>query len=276
MIKIGDYNTLKVIRETSIGLYLDDGAEGILLPKRFVPENTKVDDELQIFLYHDKENRIIATTQKPIGKVGDIVLLRCVTSTPLGAYLDNGLMKDLFIPKSNQVHVMVPDLSYLIMIYLDNVSDRLVGTERLDPFLKNDELHVKVNDAVDLLVYRKTQIGYQMIINNKHLGLLHQNEIYRDIKIGDRFKGFIKKILPDHKIDVVAGKQGFKRIEDEAEKIIRMLEEQDGYLPYHDKSDPETIYAIFGMSKKTFKMTVGGLYRQKKIVLEKEGIRLNR
>ncbi len=275
MIKIGEYNTLKVVRETSIGLYLEDGAEGILLPKRFVPEGTKVEDELQVYLYHDKENRIIATTQRPIGTVGEFVLLKCVTSTPQGAYLDNGLMKDLFIPKSNQVHVMIADLEYLIMIYLDNVSGRLVGTERLDPFLNNEVLTVKANDQVDLLVYRKTQIGYQMIINNRHQGLLHQNEIYREIKIGDRFKGFIKSILPGNKIDVVAGRQGFKRVEDESEKILRMLQEQEGYLPYHDKTDPDTIYSVFGMSKKTFKMTVGGLYRQKKILLEKEGIRLS-
>ncbi len=274
MIKIGEFNTLKVIRNTSIGMYLDDGADGILLPKRFVSENTNVDDLITVFVYHDKENRLIATTQKPIGIVGDIVLLRCVSATPQGAYLDNGLMKDLFIPRSNQIHRMANDSFYLIKIYLDNISGKLVGTERLDPFLDNVTLTVGINDEVDLLVYRKTEIGYQMIINNIHLGLLHQNEVYRIIKIGDRFKGFIKTILPGNKIDVVAGKQGFIRTEGEGDKIIRLLKEHEGYLPYHDKSDPEMIYSFFEMSKKTFKMTIGILYKQKKILLEKEGIRL--
>ncbi|MEP7266571.1 MAG: S1-like domain-containing RNA-binding protein [Saprospiraceae bacterium] len=275
MIKIGEFNTLKVIRNTSIGMYLDDGADGILLPKRFVSKNTNVDDLITVFVYHDKENRLIATTQKPIGTVGDIVLLRCVSATPQGAYLDNGLMKDLFIPRSNQIHRMANDSFYLIKIYLDNISGKLVGTERLDPFLDNVTLTVGINDEVDLLVYRKTEIGYQMIINNIHLGLLHQNEVYRIIKIGDQFKGFIKTILPGNKIDVVAGKQGFTRTEGEGGKIIRLLKEHEGYLPYHDKSDPEMIYSFFEMSKKTFKMTIGILYKQKKILLEKEGIRLS-
>jgi len=274
MIKVGEYNTLKVIREVAFGVYLDDGAEGILLPKRFMPEGVKVGDELSVFLYHDGEDRLIATTQKPKGILGDIVKLRCISITPQGAFLDNGLMKDIFVPKSKQQRGMIPNGEYLVKIYLDEQTGRLAATEKIESFLSNDELTVKVLDEVGITVYRRTDIGYVVIINNIHTGVLHHNEIYRDITAGDRFKGFIKKIYPDNKIDVVAGKSGYNRVEDEAQKILRLLNENNGYLPYYDKSDPEEIYSFFAMSKKTFKMTVGNLYREKKISLEKTGIKL--
>ena len=274
MIKVGEYNTLKVIREVAFGVYLDDGAEGILLPKRFMPEGAKIGDELNVFLYHDGEDRLIATTQKPKGILGDIVKLRCITVTPQGAFLDNGLMKDLFVPKSKQQRGMIPNGEYLVKIYLDEQTGRLAATEKIESFLSNDDLTVKVLDEVDLTVYRRTDIGYVVIINNIHTGVLHHNEIYRDITAGDKFKGFIKKIYSDNRIDVAAGKPGYNRVEDETEKILRLLKESNGFLPYHDKSDPDEIYSVFAMSKKTFKMTVGNLYRQKTISLEKDGIRL--
>ena len=281
MIKVGEYNILKVIREVDFGLYLDDGAEGILLPKRFVPANTKIGDEVKVFLYHDGEDRLIATTQQPKGVLGDIVKLRAVSVTEHGAFLDNGLMKDLFVPKSKQQLNMIPNGEYLVKIYLDEQTGRLAATEKLEPFLSNEELTVKELEVVDLLVYRRTDIGYVCIINNQHTGVLHHNEIYRNITAGDRFTGFIKKIYPEDKandlryrIDLSAGKPGYNRVEDETGKILRLLNENDGFLPYHDKSDPEAIYAVFGMSKKTFKMTTGNLYKQRKISFEKDGIKL--
>ncbi|MFN8306272.1 MAG: S1-like domain-containing RNA-binding protein [Ferruginibacter sp.] len=274
MIKVGEYNTLKVLREVDFGVYLDDGGNGILLPKRFVPPGVKTGDELTVFLYHDGEGRLIATTQQPKGILGDIVKLRAVSVTPQGAFLDNGLMKDLFVPKSQQFQSMIPNGEYLVKIYLDEQTGRLAATEKFDSSLGNDPLTVKELELVDLLVYRRTDIGYVVIINNKHTGVLHHNEIYRNIGVGDRFTGFIKKIYPDNKIDVAAGKPGYQRVEDESEKILRLLKENNGYLPYYDKSDPEEIYSFFGMSKKTFKMTVGNLYRQRKISLEKTGIKL--
>lgn len=274
MIKVGEYNTLKVLREVAFGVYLDDGAEGILLPKRFVPAGVKTGDELNVFLYHDGEDRLIATTQQPKGILGDIVKLRCISVTPQGAFLDNGLMKDIFVPKSKQQRGMIPQGEYLVKIYLDEQTGRLAATEKIEAFLSNDSLTVKVLDEVNLTVYRRTDIGYVMIINNLHTGVLHHNEIYRNITAGDQFKGFIKKIYPDNKIDVAAGKSGYNRVEDEAQKILRLLQENNGYLPYYDKSDPDEIYDFFGMSKKTFKMTVGNLYKQKKISLEKTGIKL--
>ena len=271
---MGEYNTLKVIKEKTMGVFLDDGDIGILLPKRFVPEGTTIGDELKVFLYHDGEDRPIATTQQPYGVLGDIVKLKVVSVAPHGAFLDWGLMKDLFVPKSGQINFMRPNGEYLVKIVMDEQTGRLAATEKIEKFLSNEELTVKELEPVELIVYRKTEIGYVTIINNKHTGILHFNEIYRDIKIGDKFPGFIKKILPENKIDVAAGKQGYQRVEDEAQKILRLLKENNGYLPYHDKSSPEEIYSFFSMSKKTFKMTTGNLYRQKLIEFTQTGIKL--
>jgi uncharacterized protein len=275
MVKMGEYNVMKVVKEKSMGVFLDDGDAGILLPKRFVPPGTKTGDELKVFLYHDGEDRPIATTQKPFGVLGDIVKLKVVSITNQGAFLDWGLMKDLFIPKSKMKNYMIPNGEYLVKIVMDEKTGRLAATEKLEAFLSNENLTVKEKDLVDLIVYRRTDIGYEVIINNIHKGILHNNEIYRNIAIGDRFKGFIKNILPENKIDVAAGKPGYNRVEDETEKIIRLLKENDGYLPYHDKSSPEEIYSFFAMSKKTFKMATGNLYKQHKISFTKTGIELN-
>ncbi len=281
MASVGEYNLMKVIRSVDFGVYLDDGAEGILLPKRFVPTGTAIGDELKVFLYHDGEDRVIATTQEPKGVLGDIVKMRAVTITPQGAFLDMGLMKDIFVPKSKQVMGMRPNGDYLVKIYLDEQTGRIAATEKLEPYLSNEEITVKELDVVDLIVYRRSDIGYVCIINNVHTGVLHFNEIYRNIQVGDKFKGFIKKIYPESndkddrfRIDVAAGKPGYGRVEDEAEKVLRLLRENSGYLPYYDKSSPDDIYDFFGMSKKTFKMTTGNLYRQRKISLEKTGIKL--
>lgn len=274
MVKVGDYNVLRVLREVDFGFYLDDGAEGILLPKRFVPEGLAPGDELKVFVYHDSEGRLIATTQHPKGVVGDIVKMKAITVTNQGAFLDWGLMKDIFVPKSKQLVGMRQGAEYLVKIYIDEQTGRVAATEKIEPFLSNEELTVKEMDTVDLIVYRRTDIGYLVIINNVHTGVLHFNEVYRSIGVGDKFKGFIKTIRPENKIDVVIGKAGYDRVEDEAGKIVRLLNENNGYLPYHDKSSPEEIYEFFGMSKKAFKMAVGTLYKQQKITLTKTGIKL--
>jgi len=281
MIHVGEYNTLTVKKELSFGLILDDGKEGILLPKRFAPKGARIGDKLKVFLYHDGEDRLIATTQHPKGILGDIVLLRVVSTTPQGAFLDWGLMKDLFVPKSRQLSGMRKGGDYLVKIYLDEQTGRLAASEKTDSYLSNEHLTVQEKDIVDLTVLRRTDIGYVVIINNKHTGVLHFNEVFREIRVGDKFKGFIKNILPAEKspsgesqIDVVAGKPGYERVEDAAEKVLRLLKENKGRLPYHDKSDPEEIYTFFGMSKKTFKMTTGRLYKERKIKLTDEGIEL--
>ncbi|MEO8721344.1 MAG: S1-like domain-containing RNA-binding protein [Ginsengibacter sp.] len=275
MVRIGEYNVMKVTKEKSMGVFLDDGDAGILLPKRFVPRDAKIGDELKVFLYHDGEDRPIATTQKPFGVLGDIVKLKVVSVTPQGAFLDWGLMKDLFVPKSKMKNFMIPNGEYLVKIVMDEKTGRLAATEKLEPFLTNENLTIKEKEVVNLTVYRHTDIGYEVIINNVHKGILHSNEIYRHISIGDQFEGFIKNILPENKIDVAAGKPGYSRVEDETDKIIRLLNEHDGYLPYHDKSSPEEIYSFFGMSKKTFKMATGNLYKQHKISFSKTGIQLS-
>jgi predicted RNA-binding protein (virulence factor B family) len=281
MIRIGEYNTLTVKKELNFGLILDDGREGILLPKRFVPRGARPGDTLKVFLYHDGEDRLIATTQEPFGVLGDIVRLRVVSVTPLGAFLDWGLMKDLFVPKSKQLSGMRLGGDYLVKIYLDEQTGRLAATEKIEPFLSNEDLTVKEKDLVDLTVLRRSDIGYVVIINNRHTGVLHFNEIFRDIRVGDRFKGFIKNIVAadqspsgETQIDVVAGAPGYERTEDASTKIIRLLKEHKGFLPYHDKSEPEAIYSFFGMSKKTFKMTTGRLYKEKKITITETGIQL--
>ncbi|MEO5996780.1 MAG: S1-like domain-containing RNA-binding protein [Chitinophagaceae bacterium] len=274
MIQVGVYNQLKVIREVDFGVYLDDGNEGILLPKRFVPAGTKIGSELNVFLYHDGEDRLIATTQQPKGVLGEIVKLKVVSVMNQGAFLDWGLMKDIFVPKSKQITGMRVGGEYLVKIYMDEQTGRMAATEKFDSLLSNDNLTLKEMDMVDLVVYRKSDIGYVVVINNLHTGILHANEVYREISVGDKIKGFIKKIRTDNKIDVVLGTKGYKRVEDELEKVLRLLKENNGYLPYHDKSSPEEIYAFFGMSKKAFKMTTGNLYKQRKISFTQTGIKL--
>lgn len=273
-ILVGQYNTLKVSRKVEFGFYLDDGEEGILLPKRFAPRTLRIGDELSVFVYHDSDNRLIATTQKAKAVVGEIVKMKCISVTGQGAFLDWGLMKDLFVPKSKQISGMHEGAEYLVKLYIDEQTGRVAATEKIDAVLSNEALTVKEKDIVDLLVYRQSELGYVMVINNQHTGLLHSNEVYTTLHIGDTMQGFIKTIRPDNKIDVVLGKPGYQRVEDEAGKILRLLAENNGYLPYHDKSDPQEIYDFFGMSKKTFKMTTGNLYKQQKIAFTKTGLQL--
>lgn len=275
MIKVGTYNQMKVLRAVEFGVYLDDGNEGILLPKRFVPAGLKPGDEINVFIYHDGDERLIATTQKPKGILGDIVKLAVVSTNLQGAFLDWGLMKDIFVPISQQQQKMIPKGEYLVKIVLDEQTGRIAATERIERFLSNENLTVAELEEVNLVVYRRTDIGYVVIINNIHTGVLHHNEIYRNITAGDAFKGFIKKIYPkENKIDVAVGKSGYKRVEDETSKILRLLNEHNGFLPYNDKSNPDDIYDIFEMSKKTFKMTIGNLYKKRIINIDEKGIRI--
>ena len=271
-IKIGDYNLMKVQRLLEFGVYLDDGKKGILLPNRWVPDGAKVGDEIEVFICYDSEDRLIATTLKSKAKVGDIALLTVRTVTPIGAFLDMGLMKDLFVPRSQQINQMMVGCAYLVKVYIDDRTSRLVGTEWFEKSLKNDALTVAELEEVEVVVFRKTEIGYAVIVNKVHLGLLHNNEVYRNIAIGDTYEGYIKKIHADNKLDVVLGKPGYKRVETELEKIVRIMEESKGSLPYNDKTSPEIIYKVFGMSKKTFKMALGNLYKQKKITITEQGI----
>lgn len=273
-ITAGQYHVLQVKRKTDFGFYLDDGGEGILLPTRLAPRQVKIGDELKVFVYHDSDNRLIATTQQPKAIVGDIALLQVVSVTGQGAFLDWGLMKDLFVPVSQQLGSMRKGGEYLVKLYLDEMTGRVAATEKIEPQLNREPLTLKEMDSVDLIAYRTSELGWVMIINNKFTGILHSSDIFTPIEKGNHYTGYIKKIRPDSKIDLALGKPGYAKVEGESEKILRLLEENKGFLPFNDKSAPDDIYEFFGMSKKTFKMTTGLLYKQKKIQFTQTGIQL--
>jgi len=276
MIQAGQYYTLKVVKKVDFGIYLDAEGEEILLPKRFAPEDAKEGDELEVFLYHDSEDRMIATTQKPYAIAGEIALLKVVGTTNHGAFLDWGLMKDIFLPLSQQLSRINEGQSYLVYIYVDEQTGRVAASERLTRYLSNEELTVKENEPVAMIVWQKTDIGYKVIINNKHTGVLHFSDVFRELEYGEKIKGYIKTIreAEENEIDVAMGEKGYRRVGSETEKILALLEENNGYLPYNDNSSPEEISAFFGISKKTFKMAVGALYKERKIELTKTGIKL--
>jgi predicted RNA-binding protein (virulence factor B family) len=274
MVQVGKYNTLKVIKHVDFGVYLDGEPDEILMPKRFVPEGLQEGDEVKAFVYHDNEGRLIATTQEPFAVVGEIAMLEVADASPQGAFLKWGIMKDVFCPISHQEARMRPGDKRLVYLFIDERTGRVTATEKIDKYLSNLDLTVKELDEVRLLVYQKTDIGYKVIINSKHLGVLHFNEVFRELEIGEKVKGFIKAIRPQNKIDVSLGTRGYAKVSEEESKILSMLAANSGYLPFNDKSGPEEIYAQFGMSKKTFKMALGALYKQRKIIFTQTGTKL--
>ena len=273
-IEVGRINRLKVLRLITPGAFLDDGDAGILLPKRYLPKDVQVGDELDVFVYHDSEDRLIATTDKPKVMLDEFAYLQAVSVTHQGAFMDWGLMKDLFVPKSRQLSGMRTGAYYLVRVYLDERTGRLAATEKIESFLSNDQLTVKELDPVDMIIYRRTDIGYVVIINNKHTGVLHFSDIFREINVGDKLTGYVRQIYPNNSIDVALGQAGYVRVSDEAEYVLQLLRDNNGYLPYNDKSDPEAIYRYFSMSKKTFKMATGKLYKNRIIEFTKTGIKL--
>ena len=274
-INVGQFNLMRVDRKVDFGFYMDDGAEGILLPKRFVPAGLQIDDTISVFVYHDSDNRLIATTQEPFAVVGDIAALKVVALTNQGAFLDWGLMKDLFVPVSQQLSSMRLGGKYLVKLYLDKQTGRVAATEKIDNQISNDILTIKEGEKVKLQVYRESDIGYVVIVNQVHQGLVYKNEVFTHLHIGQMIEeGFVKKIREDNKLDIGIGKQGVEKLDDDQVKLIQLLKLHKGFLPYHDKSSPEDIYAFFSISKKAFKMNVGILYKAKKITIEDGGIRL--
>ena len=266
---------MRVDRKVDFGFYMDDGEEGVLLPKRFVPSGLQVGDTISVFVYHDSDNRLIATTQEPFAVVGDIAALKVVALTKQGAFMDWGLMKDLFVPVSQQLSSMRLGGKYLVKLYLDKQTGRVAATEKIDNQISNDFLTVKEGDKVKLQVYRESDIGYVVIVNQVHQGLVYKNEVFTHLHIGQFIdEGFVKKIREGNKLDIGIGKQGVEKLDDDQLKLIQLLKLHKGFLPYHDKSSPEDIYAFFGISKKAFKMNVGMLYKAKKITIEEGGIRL--
>ncbi len=274
MIEAGHYYDLEVVKSVDFGLYLNAEGQEILLPRRFVPQDAAIGDTVHVFVYHDNEDRLIATTQKPVATVGEFALMKCVGKTEHGAFLEWGIMKDVFVPLSNMVNRMQPQEHYLIYLYIDERTGRVTGTEKIQRFLSNDHLTVKEDETVDLIAWQQTDIGYKMIINNRHTGVLHFSDVFRDLQYGERLKGYIRKIRPENKIDVSIGEKGYRKVTTETDRLLELLREHNGYLPYNDKSSPEEIYNFFGVSKKTFKMTVGSLYKDRKVELTQTGIKL--
>ncbi|BAX81302.1 GntR family transcriptional regulator [Labilibaculum antarcticum] len=271
---IGQFAELKVAKIVDFGVYLQGEDESlILLPTRYVPLKTQLDDTIKVFIYRDSENRIIATTLIPYATVGEFAYLKVKTVNNLGAFLDWGIAKDLFVPFSEQRDNMQVDYSYLIFVYLDNASERIVGTAKIENVLRDVETTYEEGDEVEILITRRNDMGYQVLIGNDSLGMLYQNEIFEPVRSGDIRKAYIKKIRPDGKIDVSLQRQGYvNEIPQAGEQLLALLKKEDGFLPVNDKSSPEDIYSLLNMSKKNFKKTVGLLYKQKLITIEDSGI----
>ena len=275
MVEIGKYNTLKIVKDLDFGVYLDGGDDlEILLPARYVPRNVKPGDEVEVFIYHDNEGRIIATTAKPLAVVGEFQWMECKSVNDMGAFLEWGLMKDLLVPFREQKMPMREGKWYLVYVHLDHVTKRIVASARVDKFLDNIPPVYEFNQEVDLLVADETEIGYKVIINNLHWGLVYHNEIYRRLERGEHLKGYIKEVREDEKIDVSLTRLGYEKVEGIAGIILDALKVQNGFLPVHDKSPAEEIYSLFGCSKKSFKQAIGALYKKKLISIEPAGIRL--
>jgi len=275
MAEIGKLNNLRVVKEVDFGLYLDGGEHGeILIPKRYVPENCKPEDIIEVFIYLDSEDRIIATTEKPFIKVGEFAMLQVAAVTPMGAFLDWGLPKDLFVPFREQKQKMEEGKWYIVTCYLDYDTKRLVASAKIEKYLDNLPPEYEAGEEVDLLVSGETDLGFNAIINSKHLGVLYKNEVFQPIKKGDRIKGYIKKIRQDEKIDLILQKAGYQKVDDISMKILQVLKDHDGFLNVTDKSDPDKIYDLFGVSKKTFKKAIGSLFKLRIINIEENGIRL--
>lgn len=274
MIEIGKYNTLKIVRDTQVGLYLSDGKEDILLPNKYVPREFEVGEELIVFVYLDHEERPVATTLEPYIYLNEFALLRVNYTNKFGAFLDWGLEKDLFAPFREQARPMEKGKRYLVYMYIDEKSNRLAGTSKINQFLSNEELTVEEGEEVDLIISHITEMGINVIINEQHKGLMYKDQVYEDLRTGDRMKGYIKNIRPDNKIDVSLQKAGFENIEPNAEKVLDELRASRGFLRLNDDSHPEDIKTVLKMSKKTFKKAIGTLYKQKLIEIKDDGIYL--
>lgn len=271
----GKYNTLSIVKIVDFGVYLDGGDLGeILLPMKWVPEGCKPDDEIEVFLYFDSEDRLIATTMKPIAVVGEFALLTAKAVNEIGAFLDWGLEKDLLVPYREQNAKMVEGRSYLVYIYSDPQGGRIAASARLERFINLEPADYKPLQEVDLLLWRTTDIGYMAIINNKHEGMLYASDVFEDLERGQRVKGYVTKVREDGKIDLTLTKPGYDKIDEMAERILELLRDNKGYMDLNDKSPAEEIYLMCGMSKKNFKKSIGALYKQKLIDIEEGGIRL--
>ncbi len=276
MIKLGKYNELEIVRQVDFGVYLSDG-EGveILMPKRYVPANAKVGDKVRSFVYQDSEARLIATTEQPYAQVGEFASLQVQSVNQVGAFADWGTSKELLIPHREQAKEMEEGHRYIVHIYIDDKSGRIVGSAKLDKFLDNVPATYERNQEVDVLVWKPTPLGYKVIIENKHTGMIYTNQIFQPVHVGQHLRAWVKEVREDEKIDLMLQPMGFRNVIDSAEaQVLRALHLRGGFLTLTDKSDPAEIAEVLQMSKKNFKKAVGALYKQQRIMLEDNGIRL--
>ncbi|MDQ5930372.1 MAG: uncharacterized protein QG594_2160 [Bacteroidota bacterium] len=281
MINIGKYNALTVLRDTQVGLFLGnpekdpEGIHDVLLPNKYVPKVFEIGEELIVFVYLDHEQRPVATTLEPYILLNEFALLRVNYTNQVGAFMDWGMEKDILVPFKEQARPMEKGKRYLVYLYMDEKTNRLVASSKTNQFLKNDEITVENGEEVDLIVSHITELGINVIINEKHKGLLYKDEVYNDaIRTGDRLRGYIKNIRPDNKIDVSLQIQGYQNIEPNAEIILNELRASRGFLRLNDNSHPEDIKTVLKMSKKTFKKAIGALYKDKLIEIKEDGIYL--
>lgn len=275
-IALGRFNILKVVKKVDFGMYLDGGEEGrILLPSRYVPQGCEVGDELNVFLYLDNEERLVATTQQPLAQVGDFACLRVAWVNQYGAFLDWGLMKDLFVPFREQRERMEVGRRYVVHVHLDDESYRIVASAKVERYLSVDERPpFQSGDEVDVLVWKRTDLGYKVIVDNRYAGLLFENQVFRPLRVGDKMQAYVRQVRPDGKIDLALQREGRGKVKDFSEELLEYIRRNQGRIQLTDKSPAEEIYATFGVSKKTFKQAVGDLYKRRLIRLEADGIRL--
>ena len=282
MIDIGRINTLTALRQTTVGFFLgdltdrktQDFSNDILLPNKYVPHTLAVDDDIDVFVYTDSEDRPVATTLTPAIQRDEFASLQVVAVNSTGAFLDWGLEKDLLVPHREQARPMEVGQWYVVFMYLDEETNRLVASSKLNRFMDPDVRNLAVGDEVQLLAYDITDLGVNVIINNRYRGLIFANEIFRTVRPGDPLIGYIKNIRDDKRVDVSLQKAGFENVEPNARRILATLKAENGFLPLTDNSPPDEIYNALEMSKKTFKKAIGTLYRERKVLLEKDGIRL--
>ncbi len=274
MIEIGKLNTLIVLSEAPIGLFLGNGDEEILLPKRYVPKEVTVRDKLEVFVYLDNDNRPIATTHKPYATVDEFAFLTVKEINQHGAFFDWGIDKDVFVPYAEQIEELIVGSKYLVFIFIDERSGRIAASMKWNQFLDDEPCTINAGSEVQLIIAQQTDLGYKAIINNLYEGLLYKNEIFEPLHIGENKRGFIKQIRDDGKIDLSLQQQGYGQIEDSKQTLLHYLKSHKGFLPLGDKSSPEDIYRQLKMSKKVFKKTVGGLFKEQLITINDFEIRL--
>lgn len=276
MFKLGDFNKLEIVKERDFGLFLDSEVGEILLPTKYVPDNVEVGDSIDVFVYKDSEDRYIATTLTPKAKVGDIAFLEAKDINKYGAFLDWGLEKELLVPYNQQKEKMKKNRKYIVSVYKDDVSNRIIASQKINKFIEDEDIDLVEGQEVDLMIYEFTDMGIKVIIDGKYFGLLYNNEVYKNLKVGDITKGNIKKIREDKKIDVTIRKKINKEIDEAKAKILEELEKYNGVLYLTDKSSPEHIKNSLQMSKGMFKKALGGLYKEGLVKLTSEATYLKK